>query len=1114
MLVDLKDIKFDEYGVVQPTLSLHTLYGSTLGYIGLWFNLKLTLRYNDVSEAHFDIPSHYIEDGELVETPCYKELTGMKIVDIAPYGRFILQNPEVSDDGIRKIKSCTLYSLEYELANKNIFLSSGTYNFYNPVDINDTIISVIKETLPNWNIGDIDTKLLGKYRTLDNEANDNLYSFMMNTLQTKYGCLFLFDTKTRTIHVKSTSSPVERSPVYLSFNNLIKDANVTELNDEIITALSVYGADPLSIRNVNPMGSNMIYDLSHFISNGDLPEAMAIKWKAWKQNFDEKQTYYGNLGIEYNIELTNKTVEEANLNKLKGELLKLETLRSTMIAAVGEGINKQSDLDAVNRDIDEKDKEIELKEADIKIITDKLETMMEERKSINKSCAFSAFFTPEEEKILNLYFKESSITESSFVLSTIDYKNENITRDLNNYELVIDNGDIKEISVDPSTKRRLFDFTLGYLSLSKGNDILTGDIKNITFEVKADTNEFLLTCFLNGISDTIDGKTFEYPSADLSIKGKLSGFKTTESKLNFKIVSSLSFLQFGVTEYQQLVIEKELYDFGVESLNKLAHPSYQFSLNSGNFLFNEEFVPFKDSIKLGNAVYLNLDDENVIYPILLEMEIDFESQNNFSVTFSDKFTMRNKSGDLVDLLGNTINTSRKTDSVEHNYAEFKDSGASSQVKNYMNSNLDVAKNAITTSSGLEVQIDGAGIHMKKKNPNGDGYLPEQIRIIDNCIAFTDDGWKTAKMAMGKFNDPNLGNSWGLVAPSIVGTLLAGENLVIENVSPNGKNVQFKVDGSGVYVNNARILCSYGDTQIAIDASLGLAIGLNPLYSIDPATNELKLNEENAKLFANKNGQLKVTGTLYGTDGEFIGDIKARNFFFQDGNDLKTLLSKTQKKIPAEFLELRGLVIINDATGLPVFTIDNAGNVYIANGVIKWDSPLIEYQYSSNNSSWHDKQQSGDIYRRERVAGGSWGTGYQFIGKNGANGSDGSDANVPEYIKSTYIDGTSVSSPVLRGGTVTGARLVVTGEIATGTNDPSELAVYDSKGNKYGYIRYDVGDIETPQEARERMFICTETGKALKIRSGANMSISAPGGRIYMDNVTFTNNPEGVYARFK
>ena len=74
-----------------------------------------------------------------------------------------------------------------------------------------------------------------------------------------------------------------------------------------------------------------------------------------------------------------------------------------------------------------------------------------------------------------------------------------------------------------------------------------------------------------------------------------------------------------------------------------------------------------------------------------------------------------------------------------------------------------------------------------------------------------------------------------------------------------------------------------------------------------------------------------------------------------------------------------------------------------------------YQYSADGSSnWHSTMQSTDYYRRESYDGGTtWGSVYQFRGKNGQNGKDGEpgkNAEIPIYISETIIGKGVVQAP--------------------------------------------------------------------------------------------------------
>ena len=79
-------------------------------------------------------------------------------------------------------KACKAYSLEYELTYKTITIPEGTYNFWNPLGTGESVLGMILERLPSWSAGDIDQKLVGKYRTFEIN-NENIYNVIKSTLQ-------------------------------------------------------------------------------------------------------------------------------------------------------------------------------------------------------------------------------------------------------------------------------------------------------------------------------------------------------------------------------------------------------------------------------------------------------------------------------------------------------------------------------------------------------------------------------------------------------------------------------------------------------------------------------------------------------------------------------------------------------------------------------------------------------------------------------------------------------------------------------------------------------------------------------------------------------------------
>lgn len=219
-------------------LTLKNLDGTAIQTLGYAFNLKAKLCYNEVSEISFDVPAQV--DG--IPVPGYGSLVGMRIVELAGYGQFILINPAVSADGVREVKSCKGYSLEFEFSYKKLSLENAVYNFWNPAAPDGTVLGIIMERMPSWSVGEVSPSLIGKYRTFE-LSDANLYNFIKSTLQKTYSCIFEFDTLGRTVHVRDVSDRLETKPVFLSLDNTLRELKLQEDNENIFTCLEVYGVD-------------------------------------------------------------------------------------------------------------------------------------------------------------------------------------------------------------------------------------------------------------------------------------------------------------------------------------------------------------------------------------------------------------------------------------------------------------------------------------------------------------------------------------------------------------------------------------------------------------------------------------------------------------------------------------------------------------------------------------------------------------------------------------------------------------------------------------------------------------------------------------------------------
>lgn len=121
----------------------------------------------------------------------------------------------------------------------------------------------------------------------------------------------------------------------------------------------------------------------------------------------------------------------------------------------------------------------------------------------------------------------------------------------------------------------------------------------------------------------------------------------------------------------------------------------------------------------------------------------------------------------------------------------------------------------------------------------------------------------------------------------------------------------------------------------------------------------------------------------------------------------------------------GSININDN-----FVVDQYGNVKMS-GVIEWgDYSPYQSQFSvDGKTDWHYGMTDSDYYRRDSYdAGQTWGEAYKFRGQDGE---DGSDADVPSYIKKTYISSVEIQSPTITGNEI---RALGTFQVGTGSAD--------------------------------------------------------------------------------
>lgn len=1043
MYLDYTQIAFDKFGRPEPpTLLLQTADERTIGTLPNVVNLKITVNFSETSEISFDLPAY--SDG--VPTPLYDKVVGYKVIRTEHYGIFLLMKPEISGDGIEEIKSVTGYSLEKKLENKQFFLEEGTFNFWNPATPDDTILGRILEVSPGWKAGYVAPSLIGRYRTFD-QYDDYALSFLYDDAMDTFRCVVVFDVYNKTINAYDADDDVSTLPIYLGFDNLVTDLDITELTDELVTAMTPSGADDLDIRQVNPTGTNWIYDISYFIENGDIPSALAEKWTEWQKSVLNRQEYYKGL-VGLRASATARLLsEQAKLVDRKAELDDLTNQQSVTIQALAlettaDGkASQQKKLDEINANMEKKKKEVADQEAvvaDIKTTLDASnpDSYPAQIKAVNDELKLTAFFTADEYALLRHYFIEQPLSDDTFVASDVDTAVTGESSKVTNGAIAISDSTLAQVDFG-EIKKKMYTIAGGTAVVTAANKMSVSIIRG-TLEHKAG-DEFVFSLYCGEMK--IGEKNA--PSGLITLTGTLSNLKNDIHEVNDKEVityegTSLSFdittadlyMTTNVSDYQKYSVEMELYDHAVKTLADVASPTYEFSVETGNFIWAQEFEPFRKGLELGKGVYLRLPNDEVITPVLIGFDLDFEDQEKLSLTFSNRFKRHDNVANLKEMIENSYSSSRSFDAAKYTYNQT--ANQASKVSEFMNSSLDAAVNSIIGAKNQSVRIDGAGLHI------GEPDSPYQIRIINGMIAMSDDGFQSAKVAIGHFATDELGDHWGVNADIIGGKLLIGNGLVIE--APNDDGVmQFKVDATGAWLYNSTfVLAKDGGGKILIDPRYGIASGKGDLYTTNGTTVTPSFIDEDGKIVFDDDITLKglkipkgtnfyidandgkayfrgniyaedgiFNGTVYAKDGEFTGKVTATSGKFT--GEIEATGGTFSGTLKATTLDgtLKGGQDGGTITGVSLdigngaFQVDSSGNVTIKSGKISWgavtgtdaiDQKIENAQTTANNASSAAEDAADDVYK---LAHGQYG-----------------EAEAPSI---TFITGTKISAPTIEAG---------------------------------------------------------------------------------------------------
>ena len=244
---------------------------------------------------------------------------------------------------------------------------------------------------------------------------------------------------------------------------------------------------------------------------------------------------------------------------------------------------------------------------------------------------------------------------------------------------------------------------------------------------------------------------------------------------------------------------EELLEVAQKEIVKASELQVDLSTDVGNIWTIDEFKDVLDQWKCGNWIRVICDDD--IYELrLLNYTIKDSDFSKISCDFSSVFKVSDGISDIKSVLDSAKSMAGSYESVKRQAKNAQETGKT--VSEWVEHGMNATAVAIRDSDSQSITYDNHGLLARTYDDITGEYEPEQLKVVNNTLAITDDNWKTVKAAIGKihYEDPkhpgDMLSAYGVLGETIIGKLLLGEALGIYN---DGGSLKF--DKNGLSISN-------------------------------------------------------------------------------------------------------------------------------------------------------------------------------------------------------------------------------------------------------------------------------------------------------------------------
>lgn len=797
-------LRYDKYNRVEPfRIYLGTLDNKKVCCLnGIQpESVQLKLNLNNTYELSFTVDKYISYFGKRYISNGYEWLGTFARLYVENIGWFIMNQPEINNDGISETKEVKSESCEIEFAQRDLVgfkINCGTTDSYEMLDPDNvekdeyTGVEFAKEQIkfhnPNnpklslldilinesgmtdWTVGYVDTiakkyteyvdgNLVEREVLLADEIpyfdidTKSVYGILTQEVSKYFECLILFDIDKKQINAYRVENVGKDTNIHIGFRNLQNTNSISVDESSIFTRFNVRGGDDLNIRYIN-FGLDQIENIEYFLNTKYLTEELIEKYKLWLSDVESVRYDYVDLSRKYNeqLEIISELKDRVPLDACSTDWdsFSLEELQQKKLDYEAQKLAIEKMFTNADGEVDYEALQASDLASDynqiINVIIPNIEnaiwnkdiTSKDDKKDKIEDTDWSHY------GLYELYAKLQSYEGLRSSLVQLGY-NVSWTEESNNAQ------DYHEARYQE------------YLDLCNQLDpTYTGSCAEAYEQRKQEVSdaEALRDQYSSQrqeIASSIYKETWKhYSSADSE---DYISFTDNDLALLNKLyydndyVNENMFLVSSDTQVTAIDEQQKLFDAAVNDLSSSSQPQFKYSTTLDNFLAITQYSDFSKELDVGNYIRLDVRDD---YQVKLRViSITFNPMvfdNDLDIEFSNMIKSKSKRTDMDSLLNSASNVSKNQISGSSNGSSMNIDDTtmrailnkllgSSALNNKINSSVTINGGG-GSSSGSQMTLSELETKLKKiiDLDTGDGFFNYlQAELISTGKIVADSG---------------------------------------------------------------------------------------------------------------------------------------------------------------------------------------------------------------------------------------------------------------------------------------------------------------------------------------------------------------------------------------